>query len=114
MLLLLNWAGPALACRLASIVLQATAGGAYSPVRPILLLAVRPGGVEKRFPACLLGGRGRHTDGCALPGDLATVRGGTEVIGLVTLQGPACHHARRYWNGTVISWPNSRAARSGQ
>jgi len=55
MLLLLNWAGPALACRLASIVLQATAGGAYSPVRPILLLAVRPGGAEKASPGLSFG-----------------------------------------------------------
>ena len=50
MLLLLNWAGPALACRRASIVLQATAGGVYSPVRPIWLLAVRLGGAEKASP----------------------------------------------------------------
>jgi hypothetical protein len=30
-------------------------GGAHSPVRPILLLAVRPGGAGKRPPACLWG-----------------------------------------------------------
>ena len=34
MLLLLDWAGPALACRLASIVLQATAGAHTPPCAP--------------------------------------------------------------------------------
>ena len=29
-------------------------GGAHSPVRPIFLVAARPGGVGKRRPACLL------------------------------------------------------------
>ena len=58
MLLLLNWAGPALACRLASIVLQATAGGAYFPERPIWLLAVRPGGAENASPGLSFGAEG--------------------------------------------------------
>ena len=57
MLLLLNWAGPALACRLASIVLQATAGGAYSPVRSICCLLSGRAAPRKCLPACLLAQR---------------------------------------------------------
>ena len=61
MLLLLDWAGPALACRLASIVLQATAGGRILPRAPHFAACCQAGRRRECVARLIFWRRGRKT-----------------------------------------------------